>query len=139
MELVIKNDLQEIETLGRFVKAFAAEHELSPKLTFQINLALEELVTNVISYGYEDDDEHQIQLTLEMENDSLRTEMKDDARPFNPADAKPPDLKLSLEKRPIGGLGIHLVKNMFDSLEYSRDNGKNCLILVKKRASVGTT
>lgn len=138
MELVIKNDLSEIEALSRFVKAFAQEHHLAPKLTFEINLALEELVTNVISYGYEDQDEHEIRLTLHIENGRLRAEIEDDGRPFNPVEAEPPDLDIPLEKRPVGGLGIHLVKNMFDALQYQRENGRNHLILNKEHVTVGT-
>jgi len=139
MQLVIKNDLSEIETLSRFIDDFATQHQLPTKLAFQINLALEELVTNVISYGYEDPNEHEIRLTLILENGTLRAEMEDDGRAFNPVEAKPPDLDIPLEKRPVGGLGIHLVKNMFDSLDYRRENNRNYLILNKNRVTVGTT
>lgn len=138
MELTIKNDLNEIETLGQFIAAFAERHHIPQKLALQVNLALEELVTNTISYGYEDQGEHEIYLNLEFENDQLRAEMVDDGRPFNPVEAIPPDLDVPLENRPIGGLGIHLVKNMFDSLEYRREENRNYLILCKNRVTVGT-
>jgi anti-sigma regulatory factor (Ser/Thr protein kinase) len=139
MELVIKNSLHQLERLAGFVESFAEEHRLPSKLSFQINLALEELVTNIISYGYRDTGPHEIRITLTIQNDKLRAEVEDDARPFNPAEAKPPDLDLPLEERPIGGLGIHLAKSMFDTMEYRRDKGKNCLILTKNRVTVGAT
>lgn len=135
MELTIKNDLNEIERVAQFVETFAEGHLLPPKLAFEINLALEELVTNVISYGYDDTGEHLIRLTLDMDGEDLDASIEDDARPFNPLDAPPPDINLPLEDRPIGGLGIHLVKNMFDTLAYSWENGKNKLTLRKNQAA----
>ncbi len=139
MELVIQNDLREIETLTRFVEQFAEQHKLPPKLSFQINLALEELVTNIISYGYSDAGPHKIRLVLHMADGRLTAEVEDDGCAFNPLEAPPPDLDVPLEDRPVGGLGIHLVKNMFDSMDYRRENDKNWLILTKNHVNVGAT
>ncbi len=138
MELVIKNDLHELQALGRFVEAFAEKHHLPPQTALQINLALEELVTNVISYGYKDQAEHEIRLSLRLEGDQLYAEMVDDGYPFNPLEAVAPDLDIPLEERPIGGLGIHLVKNMFDTLEYRQEDDKNRLIMHKNNVNLGT-
>lgn len=138
MELVIKNELREIQTLGRFVESFANQHGLPPQPSLQINLALEELVTNIISYGYSDHDEHEIHIKLELERDRLLAVIEDDARPFNPLEFAPPDLDVPLEQRPVGGLGIHLVKNMFDTLEYRREQDKNRLIMHKNNVMLDT-
>lgn len=135
MELRIKNDLKELKHVEQFVADFAAMHQYPGKLTYQINLALEELITNVISYGYDDADTHSIALSLEQQAGELRAEMQDDGRPFNPLTAPAPELDVPLEERTVGGLGIHLVKNLFDSLSYERTQDRNCTILKKDISS----
>lgn len=131
MELVIHNDLQEINKLTRFVDQFVEAHGLPNPLSFQINLALEELITNIISYGYSDAGQREIRIALRLKNGRLITEVEDDARAFNPLKMPPPDLDAPLEERKVGGLGIHLVKNMFDTMDYRREDDKNKLVLMK--------
>jgi serine/threonine-protein kinase RsbW len=128
----LKNDLAELERLSQAIADFAAGSGLPAKFLFDINLALEEIVTNVISYGYEDDREHAITVRFLLEQEELTAEVEDDARPFNPLDAPEPDLDRPLEERPIGGLGIHLVRKVMDRLEYRRQDGKNILIMKKR-------
>lgn len=132
MDLVLKNDLSEIARLEEFVEEFAAAHRLPQGMVFQVNLALEELVTNVISYAYRDGGNHQITVRLNLDGGQLRADVVDDGIPFNPVDAPPPDLTIPLEQRPIGGLGIHLVRNLFDTLEYKREDDRNHLTMLKQ-------
>ncbi len=101
-------------------------------VVLSMNFALEEIITNIISYGYQDSQEHGIDLRLSVENGSLIAEVEDDATPFNLLEAKDPDLSLPMEDRPIGGLGIHLTKKMMDELHYEHRDGKNVLRLSKK-------
>ena len=132
MSILFKNKLSEIERLGQVVEEFGALHHLPPNLVFEINVALEEILTNVISYGYEDSDEHDIMMRLSCEEGKVMAEVEDDGRPFNPLDASEPDTNKPLEERPVGGLGIHLVRKFMDDVEYKRQQGKN-LLMMKKR------
>ncbi len=128
----LKNNLSEIERLSQTVTEFGEANNLSSKVLYALNLALEEILTNVISYGYEDENEHQVIIRLSLRNEELIAEVEDDGRPFNPLDAPEPDTRKPLEDRQIGGLGIHLVRNLMDELEYSRHEAKNLLVMKKK-------
>jgi len=129
----LKNNLSEIERLSQIVTEFGGLNNLSPKVLFAVNLALEEILTNIISYGYEDNNEHVIVIRLSLKDEELVAEVEDDGRPFNPLEVPKPDISRPLEDRKIGGLGIHLVRNLMDGLEYRRYGGKNISVM-KKRA-----
>jgi serine/threonine-protein kinase RsbW len=131
MSIPFKNNLSEIERLGQVVAEFAALYHLPTNLVFEINLALEEVLTNVISYGYEDSREHEIILRLSFKEGEVTTEVEDDGRPFNPLEAAELDISKPVEERPVGGLGIHLVRKLMDGLEYRRQQGKNFLVMKK--------
>ena len=94
----LKNNLSELESVNKVVAEFAERHHLSSKVLFNLNLALEEILTNVISYGYDDKDEHQITVRLFLEQGQLNVEVEDDGRPFNPLEAPEPDLSSLLPK-----------------------------------------
>ncbi|HEV8713017.1 MAG TPA: ATP-binding protein [Candidatus Binatia bacterium] len=129
-----KNQLAEIERLGQIVEEFAERHHWSPRTLFEVNVSLEEILTNVISYGYEDNEEHEIILRLSFADGEMTAEIEDDGRPFNPLEVAEPDLDMSLEERPIGGLGIFMVRKFITGLAYRRHEGKNRLTLKKKIA-----
>lgn len=116
------------------VEAFGAEHGLSGKVVFHLVLCLDELVTNIIDYGYADFDEHPIDVTIHLDGEDLTIIVEDDARPFNIMEAPAPQLDTPLEERerPVGGMGVHLVKSMVDSIEYKREEGRNVLRLTKR-------
>ncbi len=130
ISIQLKNNLSELESLNKVVAEFAERHRLSSKVLLNLSLALEEILTNVISHAYDDNDEHQIMVRLFLEQGQLKVEVEDDGRPFNPLEAPEPDLNKSLEERSIGGLGIHFVRKLMDELEYRRKEGKN-LFLIK--------
>jgi anti-sigma regulatory factor (Ser/Thr protein kinase) len=115
------------------VESFGLAHGLPPKSVFHLTLCLDELVTNIIDYGYADFDEHPIDVTITLDGDRVNIRIEDDAQPFNILEAPDPELDIPLEDRlrPIGGMGIHLVKNMMDRIEYTRADGKNILLLQK--------
>ena len=126
---LLRNDLAELQRLNQLVTEFAEHHGLPSELVFRVTLVLEEIITNVISYGYEDEMEHEISVRLSWEDPDMKIEVEDDGRPFNPLEAPPPDMVKPLAERPVGGLGIHLVREMMDKLEYRRENDKNLLVL----------
>ena len=99
-----------------------------------MNLALDEIISNVIEHGYEDTLEHEIPITVRFEGDLLTIEIEDDGRPFNPVAEPLPDVDLPLEERPIGGLGILILRSMADGHEYRRERGRNILRIEKRIA-----
>ncbi|MEZ7195861.1 SpoIIE family protein phosphatase [Pseudodesulfovibrio karagichevae] len=115
------------------VEAFGIEHGLHPKIIFHLTLVLDELITNIISYGYADFNVHPIDVTIALQGDRLTIRVEDDSEPFNILEAPDPELDLPLDQRtkPVGGLGIHLIKNMVHGIHYKRENGKNVLTLHK--------
>ena len=127
----LKNNLSELETLYKNLEYFGESLGLSQETIFKINLALEELVSNIISYGYTDDDEHWIKIAISLENRFLVISLEDDGMPFNPAEATEPDCGCPVEDREIGNLGIHLCKQFMDDLIYERRGNKNIVILRK--------
>ena len=127
----LKSKLSELKTLCRHLEDCGNVLELPQKCLFEINLGLDELFTNIISYGFEDGLEHQIKFSLAMEKETLVVQVEDDGKPFNPLDAAGPEVSQDLDSINIGGLGIHLVKNMMDDIDYQRVEGKNKLILKK--------
>jgi sigma-B regulation protein RsbU (phosphoserine phosphatase) len=116
------------------VEEFGLTHGLSPRCVFHLTLTLDELITNIISYGYADFDEHPIDVTISLEGDSVTIRVEDDAEPFNILEAPDPELEVPLDERtkPIGGMGIHLVRTMMDHIEYAREDGRNILLLRKR-------
>lgn len=109
--------------------------QLPAEAAYLATLALEELITNAIKYGYDDANEHRIQVDMKIEGSVLVMAFTDDGHPFNPLDLPPPDLSLPIEDRPIGGLGLHLLRTMTDKMEYIREGGMNRLTLRKTIAA----
>lgn len=133
MEFILKNDLNEIQLLAEAIELFGEENGLPLKDIFQVNLALDELLTNTISYGYDDAKEHRIIINYSIdETKNLLIEIHDDALPFDPLQKEDPDITLGIEERAVGGLGIFLVRQMMDEIKYRRENGYNILLLKKQ-------
>jgi sigma-B regulation protein RsbU (phosphoserine phosphatase) len=128
----VRNDPSELQRVNRTVTEFAKKHGLASELVYRVKLVLEEIITNIISYGYEDISEHEISVRLSWKDPRIEIEIKDDGRPFNPLEAPQPDIGKPLVERQIGGLGIHLVRKMMDDLEYRRESDRNCLVLKTK-------
>jgi anti-sigma regulatory factor (Ser/Thr protein kinase) len=113
-------------------ETWLAEHQVSFEAMYLVSLAIEELVTNCIKYGYQDANGHTIDFLLSVGEGVLSLEVVDDGNPFNPLDAPRPDLSLPPEKRPIGGLGLHLLRELADEMRYERRDGTNRLSLTKR-------
>jgi anti-sigma regulatory factor (Ser/Thr protein kinase) len=131
VSVLFKNNLAEIERLSQVVTEFAELHQWSANLLLEVNLALEEIVSNIISYSYADDNEHEIMLRLSFKEGEVTAEVEDDGRPFNPLAVAEPDTSKPIEERPIGGLGIHLVRKLMTELAYRRQQGRNLLVMKK--------
>jgi anti-sigma regulatory factor (Ser/Thr protein kinase) len=133
IRIVLSNDLSEIAKLHRELEIFGQKCGLSPKTLFELNLILEEVVANVISYAYRDNQQHEIVVCAASREGELVMEVEDEGRPFNPAQSPPPDLERPLERRNVGGLGLHLVRELTSSLEYNRVGTKNRLVMKKNK------
>lgn len=127
-----RNQLSELERLNEFLSRFCAENRLPDELVMQASLALEEVFSNVVLYGYRDSAEHAILVRLAVENGAMILAVEDDAVAFNPLDVPPVDTSLPIEQRGIGGLGIHLVRSIMNEVKYERKDGRNRLEMRKE-------
>jgi serine/threonine-protein kinase RsbW len=124
-------DLAELTQLTDCLEQFGERHGLPPNIVSTMNLALEEAVTNVIDYGFDAGDTPLIRVELVREPGCLTASLEDNGRAFDPLQADPPDMELSLEQRQIGGLGITLIRKLMDDVRYSRQGSRNVLVLRK--------
>lgn len=132
LSLVLRNHLSELKRMSESVSAWCRGNNISSAVEFHVNLALDEIISNVIRYGWKDSGEHQFIVRLSLLNNVVTVEIEDDAQPFNPLEVPAPDLDRPLDERPVGGLGIHLVRQVMDGLEYQWQDGKNLLVMKKK-------
>ncbi len=131
LRLEIVNDLAEIGRIAPLIEEFCAQNGFGEDVAHAINLSLDELLTNTISYGFEDGGRHKIEIALEKAADRITVTVRDDAVAFDPTEAEDPDIDADLDDRPIGGLGIHIVRAMMDEVGYARVDGRNQLTLTK--------
>ncbi len=134
IEIKVKNRKSDISRVQQQFNAFAEENSIAKPDTRKVNVALDELLTNIASYAHPDGGEHDVEIGIELTDDRLTISIQDGGVPFNPFDAEPPDTTLSLEEREIGGLGIHLVPNLVDEADYERRLDKNVVTLIKRLA-----
>ena len=132
LSITLTNHLSELERLHHELWQFGVHHGLPTNVINSINLALEEIVTNVIEHGYDNQGEHSITIRCSVQDRQVISEVEDDAQPFNPLQAVAPDLSQPLENRPIGGLGIYLVRQIMDAVDYTYQDGKNWVRLKKR-------
>ena len=130
--LVLKNDISQITLLQTFVDEAVKASKLDGLLAPGLNLALEEAVTNVINYAYPEGVEGSVELDAEVGEDALVFTVTDSGKEFDPTARPEVDINEGVEQRKIGGLGIHLVRNIMDEVSYERRDGKNILKLTKK-------
>jgi anti-sigma regulatory factor (Ser/Thr protein kinase) len=133
MTILVRNDLAELHRVGRVVSEFWTDRGLPSELEGDVNLALEEILANVIRHGYGDSREHEIVVRLEADGGEVRVAVEDDGVPFNPLEEAPSvDVTAPLAERPIGGLGLFLVRHLMDRLVYERRGNRNLFSMSKK-------
>lgn len=129
----LENRLEEFQRFESAFMDFARFQNFSDEVIYAIQLSVDELFTNIVSYGYDDSETHTVKFVIDVTQEEVTVEIIDDARPFNPLDDAPDvNLDLSIEERKIGGVGIHLVKSLMSEVTYVRDGDFNRLRLVKK-------
>ncbi len=130
--LILANDITEISKLSAFIDEIGEEFSLTPDVVFNLNLVLEEAVVNVINYAYPKEEHQSIYLSAALHDDSIVFVLTDTGKEFDPTQAPEADITLSAEERPIGGLGIFLIRQIMNEVKYQRIEGKNVLTLEKK-------
>lgn len=130
-KIVLHNRIEEIGRMATFLEEMGEELNLSPEVSFNIHLALEEAVSNVIMYAYPQGEEHAFALTVRHVDNRLIFKIIDTGKEFDPTRQPDADVTLSLEERPIGGLGIFLIRRIMQAVEYRRVGDKNILTMVK--------
>ena len=128
--ITIKNCMPEIAAVIETFEAFAEEFGVPWPIAMKFNLIFDDVLNNVISYAYHDDDEHDIEVRMELAGERLLVTITDDGVPFNPLSVATPRTDLALEDREAGGMGIHLVRNLVDDVSYQRRIDKNVLTLM---------
>ena len=135
LNIKVKSDREQLEQVVDAVIALSEREEWPDECSYRVHLALEELVLNVMDYGY-DDDSSDIEINIISNNESVTMEIVDSGKPFDPLhDAPEPDLDASVNERRIGGLGVHLVRTLMDQMHYKRENDQNRLTIVARRDS----
>ena len=107
------------------VSTLLEEEGVEPRPAYSMELAFEELITNVIKYAYEDPDGHVIRYALRVDPDEVALEVEDDGDPFDPTTAELPEIPGGLEEAKVGGLGLHILRRTSKSFRYERRNGRN--------------
>lgn len=130
-EIELVNQFSEIDRLNDAFNEYADRVEIDMATQLKINMVFDELINNIISYGFNDQREHKIMVRADRGTDELIIQIEDGGIPFNPFLRETPDVGASLEERDIGGLGIHLVKEVMDSVSYQRNHHLNRVMLVK--------
>ena len=132
-KLVLPNDIETIPQLNEFIDTVAEEVGLDMSLTMSLNLALEEAVVNVMDYAYSEGQRGDVDIEVTADQQWLTFVISDPGIAFDPTAKEDVDTTLSAEERPIGGLGIFLVRQLMDVIDYKREGNKNVLTLRKKR------
>ncbi|MBC2703827.1 ATP-binding protein [Desulfobacula sp.] len=131
LSIKLKNRLNDLDRIKKAVSKMSPSIDCTKRKFQEINLIIEELFTNVVCHGFNDDKEHDIDLYLTCDEKLLIIRMEDDGKPFDITAASAPDTKCAIEKRFVGGLGIHFVKYFADDCKYYRKKGKNIIVLKK--------
>jgi serine/threonine-protein kinase RsbW len=130
-ELTLKNELTETSKVREAIDSLLETHPFSQEASFQMNLIAEELFTNVVRHGFQDGAQHLIWLSLSVTPEEWEITIEDDGIPFDPTKAPEPDTLAPILERSIGGLGIHLIRNIASVFQYQRSEKKN-IVYVKK-------
>lgn len=131
VELGFSATTDNLEAVNHAVFKLAQSTGWDAGIQMQIELVLEELITNIINYGYPDREQGHIELFMEGSPEELKIRLEDDGKPYNPLETEEPDFNLSLEEKPIGGLGVYFVRHIMNTMDYRWENGRNIVEVTK--------
>ena len=127
LSVSFENDMKELTHVLQVVNVFLEPRELQSKLVYAVNLILEEILMNIIKYGYDDEESHEIEVQIEVEQEEVALTVIDDGKEFNPLTIPRPDRSQSAMDRIEEGLGLQFVRHMRNAMEYRREENKNIL------------
>jgi anti-sigma regulatory factor (Ser/Thr protein kinase) len=133
--MTIGADLREVARAGAAFAEFADAHALPASVRRSVNVVLDELLTNTISYGFAGRSGGEVTIEAELRADRLSVTLTDDGKPFDPFGLASPDTALPVQERRIGGLGLHLVRQLMDDVSYRRRADRNVVVLAKNLTS----
>ena len=132
IEITIVNQGSELVRTADCLDRLGAEHHLAPEMIADMQVALDEVLTNIMKYAYTDNAEHEIHIRLRVIDSVLEAAIEDDGAPFDPLAIPAPDVSAPLRERRVGGVGIHFVRKLMDEVTYERAGGRNRLVLRKR-------
>lgn len=124
-EIKLLNRLEELNRLNEQLEEIGDEAGWPPRAVFDLSLVCEELIVNIVNYGYPQGEEHFIRVLINASAEGVEVKIEDGGVPFNPLEETEPDIELELEDREIGGLGIFFVRKVMDDIRYERDGNVN--------------
>lgn len=132
-EMTVSNDIKELQQIHTFLEEVAAKWDITQELLFQLNLVVEETVSNIILYGYDEPKGKEIiHIEITKEGHLIKIVITDNGKAFNPLSIPPPDdLDKDAQDRHIGGLGVYFIRKLMDEVAYRREQDRNILILSK--------
>ena len=130
-QITLPNDVQEVPQLNVFVDEVCEQADFDMSTTLKLNLAIEEAVVNVMNYAYPAGEKGDVDIEAMINDEYLVFVISDSGTPFDPTAKAEVDTTLSVEERGIGGLGIHLIRQIMDTINYERVDGKNVLTMKK--------
>jgi serine/threonine-protein kinase RsbW len=130
-QVLLENKISELHKLREALEERCSQWGLPPAVCMSVNLALEEAFANIVNYAFDDQLLHKIELEFSYAGKRLEVVITDDGKPYDPTRQTAPDISLPAEDRPIGGLGIFLIKKIMDEVSYERTSNQNKLYLTK--------
>lgn len=130
--LVIRNDVADLESVSRAMESIGAEHGVPQISLFQLQVAIDEIVSNVIKYAWSDGESHEIDIRITVRANGVEVEIIDDGQMFDPLAAPEPEKPLPGRRPRPGGLGVHMVKRLVDEFAYARNGERNHTLLTKR-------
>ena len=129
----IANRRADVAAFSDVFEGFCLKHRIETVVMRAFQVAFDELLTNIVDYAHNDDEDHAIEVVLRLDDTIMQAEVIDGGGPFNPLeDSQVPDIELEIGDRPVGGLGIHLVRTLMDEVSYRREGERNHLLLAKR-------
>ena len=135
VRVTVKNRIEDLLRVNSVFESFATQHDIGGRLRYHLLVSIEEILTNIIKYGFDEEGIHPIHVTFRHNQGQIEMEFEDRGREFNPLEIEEPDLDTPIENRQLGGLGIHLVRQMMDEAKYRREGDKNILMLRKSKTA----
>ncbi len=132
VEITIVNRGSEFARVAGVLDRLGAERHLAPEVVADMQIAMDEVLTNITEYAYTDNTEHKIHVCLRVLDNVLEAVIEDDGAPFDPLAIPEPDVSAPLHERRVGGVGIHFVRKLMDEVTYDRAGGRNRLVLRKR-------